>query len=458
MDSASSSGDYAHHTDACAGTPSDAPLMVHPVPSALTTPHNAPPSPATTSQQAPIIRPGGGAVIFLREEGARTFVPMCRSHSVTLRELADDLGVSSVLECDAEGNVFPRAVAFDSPSDVLHSGHHYIVRRDAAAESGESRVTFRAKITVQEYELDHATPSLLSDSGSSAGVSVSAAGAADTSAAGADDSIDTNDIAVLERISQSAAPSTHSPTSSTQNGGAGVRRGRLESDARVGNEAEEGRAEALTTRSRRSSESAELTGSYSAEAATQEEEERVGGCATRPCRSRSSHNNSTHRTSVHGSDGSSASHHAVTMECMEGNSHLVACEVTQEGEGSNYNHSDEHVQLRGSVNEMSWNVDSARKKRSRDYEGGAVPVWTHSEGHGSDQMQMQVLPARTRFIPFSADLHGTGQAVTVTLEELQRVCETATEEQESVRAHRHECAEEVLTSARRLLFELTGEI
>lgn len=84
-----------------------------------------------------------------------------QQHSVTLGELAEDLAVSSVLECDENGIVPPRAVAFDSPSDVLHSGKYYIARRDVLADASENRVTFRGKIQVQEYELEHTiTPSL----------------------------------------------------------------------------------------------------------------------------------------------------------------------------------------------------------------------------------------------------------------------------------------------------------
>nr|CAJ2473682.1 unnamed protein product [Leishmania braziliensis] len=102
--------------------------------------------------------PPTGTTLFLREEGSRTFVPVYHQSSVTLRDLAEEFNVSSVLECDAHGNVQPRAVAFDSPSDVLHSGRHYIARRDARAEAGNSYVTFRGKILVKEYELEHATP------------------------------------------------------------------------------------------------------------------------------------------------------------------------------------------------------------------------------------------------------------------------------------------------------------
>ncbi|CAM68166.1 conserved hypothetical protein [Leishmania infantum JPCM5] len=106
--------------------------------------------------QTPV--PPTGTTLFLREEGSRTFVPVYHQSSVTLRDLAEEFNISSVLECDAHGNVQPRAVAFDSPSDVLHSGRHYIARRDARAEAGNSYVTFRGKILVKEYELEHPTP------------------------------------------------------------------------------------------------------------------------------------------------------------------------------------------------------------------------------------------------------------------------------------------------------------
>ncbi|KAG5478441.1 hypothetical protein LSCM4_04674 [Leishmania orientalis] len=99
-----------------------------------------------------------GTTLFLREEGSRAFVPVYHQSSVTLRDLAEEFNISSVLECDAHGNVQPRAVALDSPSDVLHSGRHYIARRDARAEAGNSYVTFRGKILVKEYELEHPTP------------------------------------------------------------------------------------------------------------------------------------------------------------------------------------------------------------------------------------------------------------------------------------------------------------
>ncbi|KAL7702746.1 hypothetical protein NQL31_002996 [Lotmaria passim] len=103
-----------------------------------------------------------GTTIFLREEGSAVFMPLYHQTSVTLRDLAEEFNISSVLECDAQGNVQPRAVAFDSPSDILHSGRHYIARRDAKAEPGSSCVTFKGKIFVKEYELEHPTPAIRS--------------------------------------------------------------------------------------------------------------------------------------------------------------------------------------------------------------------------------------------------------------------------------------------------------
>ncbi|KPI88351.1 hypothetical protein ABL78_2525 [Leptomonas seymouri] len=99
-----------------------------------------------------------GTTVFLRVEDGANFMPVHHQSSITLRDLAEEFNVSSVLECDARGNVQPRTVAFDSPSDVLHSGRHYIARRDVKAEAGNSSVTFKGKIVVKEYELEHPTP------------------------------------------------------------------------------------------------------------------------------------------------------------------------------------------------------------------------------------------------------------------------------------------------------------
>ncbi|CCW68293.1 unnamed protein product [Phytomonas sp. Hart1] len=106
------------------------------------------------------ITPKGGAVVFLRdaESDKEQFLPIYHPHSITLRDLAEEFNISSVLECDAEGSIQPRTVALDSPSDILHAGRHYIAHRDARSEAGANRVTFRGRIVVKEYELDHPTP------------------------------------------------------------------------------------------------------------------------------------------------------------------------------------------------------------------------------------------------------------------------------------------------------------
>lgn len=94
-------------------------------------------------------------IVFLRtnEEPKPDLFFVPNSHSITLKDLAEEYNISSVIECDTNGAVQPRAVAFDSPSDVLHSGHHYIARRDAKVDNGGSRVTFKGKILVQEFDL-----------------------------------------------------------------------------------------------------------------------------------------------------------------------------------------------------------------------------------------------------------------------------------------------------------------
>lgn len=98
------------------------------------------------------------AVVFLRQEEEGPFVPFYHSSSITLREVQEQFHVSSVLECDQGGNVHPRAVAFESPSDVLRSGCHYIARRDVKNEEGLNRVTFRSRIMVKEYDLEQHSP------------------------------------------------------------------------------------------------------------------------------------------------------------------------------------------------------------------------------------------------------------------------------------------------------------
>lgn len=92
------------------------------------------------------------AVVFLREEEKGPFVPFYHPSSITLREVQEEFHISSVLECDQGGNVLPRAVAFDSPSDVLRSGRHYIAKRDVRQD--ERGVTFKSKIVVKEYDVN----------------------------------------------------------------------------------------------------------------------------------------------------------------------------------------------------------------------------------------------------------------------------------------------------------------
>ncbi|KEG12055.1 hypothetical protein DQ04_02041070 [Trypanosoma grayi] len=99
-----------------------------------------------------------GAIVFLRDGDAptSTCAPIALNGSVTMRELAEEYCISSVLECDATGCVQPRAVALDSPLDTLHGGKYYIARRDLPRVRRSPRVAFRGKITVEEFEADHA--------------------------------------------------------------------------------------------------------------------------------------------------------------------------------------------------------------------------------------------------------------------------------------------------------------
>lgn len=106
-------------------------------------------------------------MVFLREEEEGPFVPFYHERSITLREIQETFHVSSVLECDQGGYVHPRAVAFDSPSDVLRSGRHYVARKDSrmADQQGGNRVTFKSKILVKEYDLEaDKTPSTVASS------------------------------------------------------------------------------------------------------------------------------------------------------------------------------------------------------------------------------------------------------------------------------------------------------
>ncbi|AAZ13049.1 uncharacterized protein TEOVI_000080500 [Trypanosoma equiperdum] len=89
-----------------------------------------------------------------REAGAAC-VPMRVNDSITVQQLADEYCITSVVECDATGSVQPRAVALDSPLDVLHGGKYYIARRDVKHFAREPRVTFRGKVTVREFNATH---------------------------------------------------------------------------------------------------------------------------------------------------------------------------------------------------------------------------------------------------------------------------------------------------------------
>lgn len=72
------------------------------------------------------------------------------------------------MECDASGSVHPRAVTFESPSDVLRSGGYYIAKQDVRRlqlhhQAGgppslllppPRNVTFRSRILVKEFEME----------------------------------------------------------------------------------------------------------------------------------------------------------------------------------------------------------------------------------------------------------------------------------------------------------------
>ncbi|KAH9593370.1 hypothetical protein LSM04_001773 [Trypanosoma melophagium] len=97
------------------------------------------------------------AAVLLREENDTTagFVPVRFTGNITVRELAEEYCITSLLECDSTGCVQPRAVALDSPLDILHSGKYYIPRRDVKQFCRSPRVTFRGKIIVEEFDADH---------------------------------------------------------------------------------------------------------------------------------------------------------------------------------------------------------------------------------------------------------------------------------------------------------------
>ncbi|ESL10851.1 hypothetical protein TRSC58_01409 [Trypanosoma rangeli SC58] len=96
--------------------------------------------------------------LFIRDADAvaPAFAPIRVNGDITLQELAEEYCISSVLECDSTGCVQPRAVALDSPLDILRGGQYYIARRDLPRVGRSPRVTFRGKITVEEFEADHA--------------------------------------------------------------------------------------------------------------------------------------------------------------------------------------------------------------------------------------------------------------------------------------------------------------
>ncbi|EKF26961.1 hypothetical protein MOQ_009327 [Trypanosoma cruzi marinkellei] len=102
-------------------------------------------------------KPSSGVALFLCDEDAHTpaFAPIQLHGDITLQELAEEYCITSVLECDSTGCVQPRAVALDSPLDTLRGGKYYIARRDLPRVGCSPRVTFRGKITVEEFEADH---------------------------------------------------------------------------------------------------------------------------------------------------------------------------------------------------------------------------------------------------------------------------------------------------------------
>ncbi|ORC89251.1 uncharacterized protein TM35_000132550 [Trypanosoma theileri] len=102
--------------------------------------------------------PSSATAVFIREENSTTagFVPIRFNGNITVRELAEEYCITSLIECDATGSVQPRAVALDSPFDILHGGKYYIARRDVKEVGLSPRVTFRGKIIVEEFDADHA--------------------------------------------------------------------------------------------------------------------------------------------------------------------------------------------------------------------------------------------------------------------------------------------------------------
>jgi hypothetical protein len=91
--------------------------------------------------------------IYVRAaEGSTDVKAVTRAGSMTMAQLLDNVaGVSSVIECDVDGHPLSRAVAASAPSDVLHSGRHYVVKRDIG--SSQSAVTFASTVTVREFDV-----------------------------------------------------------------------------------------------------------------------------------------------------------------------------------------------------------------------------------------------------------------------------------------------------------------
>nr|CCD13378.1 unnamed protein product [Trypanosoma congolense IL3000] len=86
------------------------------------------------------------------KEAGSLSAPLLINNSIALQDLPAEYNVSTVVECDASGHVQPRAVALDSPNDVLHHGRYYIPRRDIKNLARKSRVTFRGNVSIREFD------------------------------------------------------------------------------------------------------------------------------------------------------------------------------------------------------------------------------------------------------------------------------------------------------------------
>ena len=116
--------------------------------------------------------------LYIRDAQTAELCAVRKSGSITLQHLQEELGVSTVLECDRSGNAVSRAVTLAAPSEVLHSGRTYIVTREhrnrvtdtAAAHSSANAimpknpsavsttyvkpaVTFNSNVTIREFAL-----------------------------------------------------------------------------------------------------------------------------------------------------------------------------------------------------------------------------------------------------------------------------------------------------------------